>query len=277
MTGQLFVVATPIGNLGDISFRAIAILRQVALIAAEDTRVSRKLLAHYGISTPMISCHEHNEARAGEKITATLQQGKDVALISDAGTPLISDPGYGLVRHLRQTGIAVSPIPGPCSPIAALSVSGLPTDRFSFLGFLPRSGRARQTALARIATADCTQVLMESTRRLRRTLEELLQVCGAEREACLAREMTKLHEDITCGTLESLYRNWQANRLRGEAIVVIAGAPPRQVTDEEIIRALQLPDVVGMPPSARAQKVAEALGIPRRRAYTLLLNTDAAE
>jgi len=269
--GQLFVVATPIGNLDDISFRAIATLGQVALIAAEDTRISRKLLTHYNISTPLISCHEHNEARASEKIITVLQQGRDVALISDAGTPLISDPGYALVRRLRQEGITVSPVPGPCSPIAALSVSGLPTDRFSFLGFLPRSGRTRQAALARIATADCTQILLESTRRLQRTLEDLLQVCGAEREACLAREMTKLHEEITCGRLESLCRGQPSGRLRGEAVLVIAAAPPREATDEEIIQALRQFDTTHMTPSARAQKVARALGVPRRRVYDLLL------
>jgi len=277
VSGQLFIVATPIGNLEDMSSRAIATLRRVAVIAAEDTRVSGKLLARYGITTPMISCHEHNEATASKKIMGLLQQGKNVALISDAGTPLISDPGYILVRHLHEAGITISPVPGPCSAIAALSVSGLPTDRFSFLGFLPRSGRARQTMLSRIATADCTQILMESTRRLPNTLQALIQVCGSERKACLAREMTKLHEEIIYGSLGMLHRNWHAGQARGEAVLVIAPAAPGKIPDEEIIEALQQADIAGLAPSDRARKVARCLGVARARVYALLLDLDAAE
>ncbi len=257
--------------------RAIATLRQVAVIAAEDTRVSGKLLAHYGISTPMISCHEHNEAAAGEKIMGLLKRGKDVALISDAGTPLISDPGYTLVRRVHEAGITVSPVPGPCSAIAALSASGLPTDRFSFLGFLPRSGRARQTLLSRIAAADCTQILLESTRRLPGTLLALIQVCGSERKACLARELTKLHEEIIYGSLGELHQNWHAGQARGEAVLVIAQAAPRKIPDAEIIQALQRVDIAGLPPSDRARRVARSLGVARARVYALLLDLDAPE
>lgn len=274
MTGQLFIVATPIGNLEDITGRAISTLRQADVIAAEDTRTSHKLLSHYGISTPVMSYHEHNEKAAAQKIMAALHQGKDVALISDAGTPLISDPGYHLVRLLRKEGLSISPVPGPCSPIAALSASGLPTDRFSFLGFLPRSGRSRQTSLACIAKATYTQILMESPRRLQRTLKELADTCGPEREACIAREMTKLHEEIVCGSLGELCESLHPDRLRGEAVLIISPAQRKQVTDEEIVQSLRHADFAHMPPSARARQVAQALGATRARVYDLLLAMD---
>ncbi len=277
MAGQLFIIATPIGNLEDITCRAISTLRQVAIIAAEDTRTSRKLLSHYGISTPVMSCHEHNEKAASRKIMAVLRQDRDVALISDAGTPLISDPGYHLVRLLKQKGFAVSPIPGPCSPIAALSASGLPTDRFSFLGFLPRSGRARQASLASIAQAACTQILMESPRRLRHTLEDLAGICGPEREACMAREMTKLHEEIVSGSLGKLRDCLHPDRIRGELVLLIAPVQVRPVTDEEIIQSLQHPGLAGLPPSARARQVAQTTGAARARVYALLMAMDRDE
>ena len=170
VTGQLFVVATPIGNLADISYRAVETLKQVDAIAAEDTRNSARLLAHYGIDTPMFACHEHNEAEMAEQLLARLKQGQDIALISYAGFCLKKNPGFRIVRLLRAAGVRVTPIPGACSPIVALSAAGLPTDRFTFLGFLPRSGAKREDALRQIAHAAHTQVLLESPHRLLDTL-----------------------------------------------------------------------------------------------------------
>ncbi len=274
MAGQLFIVATPIGNLGDITYRAVETLKQADLIAAEDTRTSRRLLAHYGISTPMMAYHEHNEKSASQKILARLRQGDDVAMITDAGTPLISDPGYCLVRLLHKEGISVSPLPGPCSPVAALSVSGLPTDSFTFLGFLPRSGQSRQDTLGRIATASNTQVLLESARRLQRTLRDMEEVCGPDREICVARELTKLFEEIVHGSLAQVCSHMDTGKLRGEIVLMISPATARQVTDAEIIKCLQQPDAAGLPPSERAKQVARQLGAIRARVYALLLAMD---
>ena len=274
MAGQLFIVATPIGNLGDITYRAVETLKQVDLIAAEDTRISCRLLAHYGIDTPMISHHEHNEEAASKKILAKINAGTNIALISDAGTPLISDPGYRLVRLLRENDIEVVPIPGPSSPIAALSVSGLPTNSFTFLGFLPRSGQARQNILQQIAQAACTQVLLESPKRLPKTLEDMEKTCGPDREVCMARELTKLHEEVVQGGLRKVRAHIDTGRLRGEIVLIVSPAPARDITDEEIIDCLRRTDSPELPPSARAKKVAKQLGITRSRAYELLLGMD---
>jgi len=228
MTGVLYIVATPIGNLDDISLRAIAILREVALIAAEDTRHSRQLLRHHGIDTPMVSCHEHNEQQRSEELVARLESGDDVALISDAGTPLISDPGFRLVEAARARGIRVSPIPGANSAIAALSAAGLPTDSFHFCGFLPSRGSEREARLRYLSTLHCTLLLFESSHRIARLLGEI-ETVFADRPCVVAKELTKLHERFFTGSAAEISAQLAADaRLaKGEFVVLIDnGASP---------------------------------------------------
>lgn len=271
-TGQLFIVATPIGNLGDITYRAVETLKKADLIAAEDTRVSRKLLAHYGIATPMITCHEHNERDMAVTLTEKLKEGFDVALITDAGTPLINDPGYRLVSLLRQEGIAVTPIPGPSSPVAALSACGLPTDRFTYYGFLPRSGRSRKEALEGIAGTDCTQVLLESPRRLIATLEDLHAICGDDRRICIARELTKLHEEFIHGRIGEILSRLQDTTIRGEIVLIIEGGAKtvQPADDTTILKRLAAEEMQELAPSARAKQVAQEFHLPRSHVYSLL-------
>jgi len=267
--GQLFVVATPIGNLADMTYRAVNTLKDADLIAAEDTRTSMRLCKHYAITTPMIACHEHNESAMAQKLLPRLESGENIALISDAGTPLISDPGFNLVRALRRHGIRITPIPGPCSPIAALSACGLPTDRFVFSGFLTRSGKARRQRLSEIAAADMTHILLESPRRLLHTLDDLIHQCGPLRPACVAREMTKLHETFVCGTLDHVKKRMD-NTIRGEIVIIIGPREDKNIiSDEEILLLLNQPDIKLMPPSARARQVANILNVSRSRAYAL--------
>jgi 16S rRNA (cytidine1402-2'-O)-methyltransferase len=276
-TGQLFVVATPIGNLGDISFRAVEVLKKADAIAAEDTRTSARLLSHYGIGTPMFACHEHNEAELAAQLLARLQQGQDIALISDAGTPLISDPGFRIVRTLRRAGIRIVPIPGPSSPIVALSASGLPTDRFTFLGFLPRSGSKRETMLHQLAAADHTHILLESPHRLLDTLHDLKQALHPDHEICVAREMTKLFEEFVCGTVVEVIARFVAEAPRGEIVLITGPAPEtgRTVDDAAILARLQASDMQALAPSARAKSVAKELDVPKSRVYRLLTEPPA--
>ena len=270
--GQLFVVATPIGNLADITFRAVETLKSVDLIAAEDTRVSRRLLAHYGITTPLVSCHEHNEEKKIRHFLALLEDGDNIALISDAGTPLINDPGYRLVSHLRQQGIRISPIPGASSPIAALSAGGLPSDRFIYEGFLARSGKARKKQMEAIARADRTSIVLESPHRLMKTLDELTRVCGEERLACVAREITKLHESFVYGTLREVAERMQGSVIKGEIVLLIGPAEAAgEITDETICALADAWARDAISPSALAKKIAAELHIPRSRVYQLLL------
>jgi 16S rRNA (cytidine1402-2'-O)-methyltransferase len=272
--GQLFIVATPIGNLGDMTYRAVTTLQEVDLIAAEDTRVSSKLLSHYAISTPMLACHEHNEASVAKKIIEHLRAGRSVALISDAGTPLINDPGYRLVREVRKAGFSVTPVPGVSSPIAALSASGLPTDRFAYIGFLPRSGRARNELISELEVAAHTHVLLESPRRLVKTLGDLCSSNMSDREACVARELTKLHETFVCGTLAEVALYFQEHAPRGEIVLLIGPAAEREVTDDELIKALSASKMVSLPPSKRAGSVARECNVPKSRVYSLLLEME---
>lgn len=270
--GQLFIVATPIGNLGDITYRAVEILRQVDVIAAEDTRISRRLLDHYGIATPMLAYHDYNEREAAAQLCRRLQQGENIALISDAGTPLISDPGYRLIHLLRAKGVKVVPVPGPCSPIAALSASGLPTDRFTFLGFLPRSGRARKEALTLIAGAGESVIVLESPRRLVATLRALVPLCPPPRQLCVAREITKMHEEFVLGEADEVFAHFRQAGARGEVTIIIG---PRahiqtEVSDEDILRFLQDESLRSLPPTARARQVAGQLHVSRERVYALL-------
>jgi 16S rRNA (cytidine1402-2'-O)-methyltransferase len=276
-TGQLFVVATPIGNLGDISFRAVEVLKAVDAIAAEDTRTSARLLAHYGIDTPMFACHEHNEAELAAQLLARLQQGQDIALISDAGTPLISDPGFKLVRGLRRAGIRVTPVPGPCSPVVALSASGLPTDRFTFLGFPARTGSKREALLRQLAAADHTHILLESPHRLLDTLRELQQALHPDHEICVARELTKMFEEFVSGTVAELVARFEAEPPRGEIVLMVGPAPEAAVVidDGAILARLGAADMQALPPSARAKSVAKELGVSKARVYRLLTDHPA--
>jgi 16S rRNA (cytidine1402-2'-O)-methyltransferase len=225
-TGALYIVATPIGNLADISQRALDILSRVEVIAAEDTRHSQKLLQHYGIQKQLISLHEHNERARAEQILQLLQQGKDVALISDAGTPLISDPGYLLIKTLRNANITIVPIPGACAAIAALSASGLPTERFIFEGFLPAKSAQRQQRLQVLVAETRTLIFYEAPHRILDLLEDLIVVFGVEREAVLAKELTNTFENIISGVLPEL-KSWleiDPARTQGEFVVLIHGA-----------------------------------------------------
>ncbi len=235
-TGVLYVVATPIGNLADMSQRAVQVLTQVPLIAAEDTRHSRHLLDHYNIRTPMTSYHEHNEEKASSELLAHLMTGEDAALISDAGTPMISDPGFTLVQQARQAGIKVVPIPGPSAVIAALSASGLPVDRFFFEGFLPNKRTARRHRLELLVTYPHTLAFYETPHRIADTLADAAAVLGGQRSAVIARELTKIHETIHSDTLEGLCA-WQAadpNQSKGEFVLLISGnADPVTLSAEE--------------------------------------------
>lgn len=225
--GVLYVVATPIGNLDDLSPRAQQVMAEVQLIVAEDTRHTRSLLAHFDIHTSLLSLHEHNEVERTQQAMKKLLAGESLALVSDAGTPLISDPGFNLVRAARQAGVTVTPIPGPSALIAALSVSGLPTDRFVFEGFLPAKPGARRARLTQLAMETRTLVFYEAVHRLKESLADMSGAFGADRAAVIARELTKLHETVVNGKLSELVACLDANTdsLKGETVVVVAGAP----------------------------------------------------
>ena len=272
--GTLYIVATPIGNLGDITQRALDVLRSVDRIAAEDTRHTGRLLAHFGIATPQISLHEHNEAERSGLLIERLRAGEAIALVSDAGTPLISDPGYHLVRAVRDAGLRVSPIPGPSALIAALSASGLPTDRFAFEGFLPAKTSARRARLRSLAEDGRTLVFYESTHRILDSLADLGDELGGEREAVVARELTKTFETFEQGTLAEIRARLASapEHCRGEFVVLVAGAPPRpdDALDAEALRVLRLL-LDELPVKRAARLAAEVLGLPRNRLYEAAL------
>ena len=229
LLGTLFVVATPIGNLHDMVPRAIETLQTVKLIAAEDTRHSGRLLAHFAIDTPTVAYHDHSDERRLEQLLGHLQNGEDLALISDAGTPLVSDPGYRLVRAARDRGIRVVPIPGACALTAALSASGLASDRFSFEGFLPAKAGARQRALEELAQEPRTLIFYEAPHRVLECLRDMQEAFGGEREAVLARELTKAHETVRNAPLAELvdFVAADSNQQRGEIVLLVQGAPKR--------------------------------------------------
>ena len=262
----LHIVATPIGNLGDITLRALAALAGADVIACEDTRVTRKLLDRYSIVTPLTPYHDHNAAVARPKLLRRLAEGGAVALVSDAGTPLVSDPGFKLVRAAREAGAAVSALPGASALLAALAVAGLPTDQFFFAGFRPPKQTARRTRIAELAGIPGTLVLFETGPRVAGTLADLAAGLG-DREAALCRELTKLHEEVRRGDLAGLAQSCAAGELRGEIVLVVAPsrAPERTTADDAetllrqaLVRA-SLKDAVG--------EVAEATGLPRRELY----------
>ncbi|MCX4190347.1 16S rRNA (cytidine(1402)-2'-O)-methyltransferase [Methylophaga sp. OBS3] len=271
--GHLYIVATPIGNLGDMSTRAVETLKEVDLIAAEDTRHSKYLLDLHLISTPSISLHDHNEQQRSQLLLEKLQEGQSIALISDAGTPLISDPGYKLVTLVRSAGIKVIPIPGSCAFIAALSASGLPSDRFAFEGFLPPKSGARQQKLQILAEDTRTLIFYESPKRVAATLNEMQQIFGADRQACIARELTKIHETIETRPLAEL-AEWVAadnNQQKGEIVLLVAGAVDGMSADEQAMQRmlnLLLPE---MPVKKAATITAEWLSVSKNAAYQLAL------
>ena len=265
----LHVVATPIGNLGDLSPRARQVLAEVAAICAEDTRRSGQLLAHFGIATPLLALHEHNEQQLAQRLVARLLAGESLALVSDAGTPLVSDPGYRLVQAARAAGVRVSPVPGPCALIAALSVAGLPSDRFAFEGFLPAKASARRERLAALAGETRTLVFYESAHRIEESLADLCAAFGGERPAVLARELTKLFETVLDGTLANLQSRVQADpdQRKGEFVLVVQGVG--EDADARLAEGRRVHAILArqLPPSAAAKLAAEITGAPRKTLY----------
>ncbi|HBC58183.1 MAG TPA: 16S rRNA (cytidine(1402)-2'-O)-methyltransferase [Gammaproteobacteria bacterium] len=268
-SGVLYVVATPIGHLDDITIRAIDILKQVDYIAAEDTRHSKKLLDHYQITTPSLSLHEHNEAARIPALLEKLQQGEQLALISDAGTPLMSDPGFLLVRAAREAEIPVIPIPGPSALIAAASAAGIAVNQFCFLGFLPHQPVARRKLMEKYGSIECTMIVYESPHRLCATLEDLNQVMGDARNICIAREMTKKFETFLYGTAAAVRQQIlsDTNQLKGEMVILIEG---RKETEDlaltEVDRLLKIL-LEHLSPSHAAKVVARYSGLPKQSIY----------
>jgi 16S rRNA (cytidine1402-2'-O)-methyltransferase len=266
--GVLYVVATPIGNRGDISARAREILATVDVVAAEDTRHSALLLRELGLERPLVSLHEHNERARAAELVGRLRAGENIALISDAGTPLISDPGYALLQAALEAGITVSPVPGPSAAIAALSASGLPSDRFCFEGFLPSRVSARRRRLEELAAETRTLVIYEAPHRIAACLADLAAVCGESRRACVARELTKHFETFYRGRLGelALLAKSDENMARGESVVLVEGAAEQSAGSVQLDETLQI--LLGyLPPSAAAAAAAKLTGVRRNDAY----------
>ena len=267
--GTLYVVATPIGHLGDLSVRALETLRTVDAICAEDTRHTRQLLSHFGLERPLLALHEHNEDAQAASLVRRLAEGESLALVSDAGTPLVSDPGYRLVRGARAAGLRVSPVPGACAAIAALSVAGLPSDRFVFEGFLPAKGAARRDRLARLVSEPRTLLFYESGHRIEDSLADMAAAFGPERPAVLARELTKLFETVLGETLGELVEQVGAdpNQRKGEFVVMVQGAG--EDADARISEGRRVYATLSahLPPSTAAKLAAELTGAPRKALY----------
>jgi 16S rRNA (cytidine1402-2'-O)-methyltransferase len=274
MPGTLYIVATPLGNLGDLSTRAAEILRRVAVVAAEDTRRTRGLLTHLGASPQLLSYHAHSEDRRLETLLEILGDGRDVALVSDAGTPLVSDPGGELVAAAREAGVTVVPIPGPSAVATALSAAGLRSDRYLFLGFIPRKGGERTRLLARVATEEWSVVLFEAPPRLVDLLQDLAAAAGGDRRAVVARELTKLHEEIRSGTLDELVGYYSEYPPRGELTIVVEGtgtpAAPPDRTDDAVQQATLLL-AEGLTRREVARRLSATLGLSRNDAYRLVM------
>ncbi|OUM98947.1 MAG: 16S rRNA (cytidine(1402)-2'-O)-methyltransferase [Firmicutes bacterium ZCTH02-B6] len=275
--GELYVCGTPIGNLEDITLRVLRVLKEVSLIAAEDTRHTRKLLAHFGIDTPVVSLHEHNEAQRVPQIIERLLGGESVALVSDAGMPVIQDPGQGLVRAAVDAGIQVTVVPGPTALATALAGAGLATERFAFEGFLPREARRRRAHLEAVKEDPRTLVFYEAPHRLRAALADMLAVLG-DRQACIARELTKVHEEWQRDRLSGLVREWAERTPQGEFVIVVAGAPQGAektgsganeagLDEREIRERLRAHMRAGADKKAAVRAVAAELGLPRRTVY----------
>jgi len=272
--GTLYVVATPLGNLRDLAPRAAEVLRQAAVVAAEDTRRTRGLLSHLGASPTLLSFHAHSGERRLDTLLEILGQGRDVALVTDAGTPGVSDPGTDLVAAARDAGFTVVPVPGPSAVATALSASGIPADRYLFLGFLPRKGRDRTRLLTRAAAEEWSVVFFEAPSRLAALLRDLAAAAGSGRRAMVARELTKLHEELRTGTLAELADYYSESPPRGELTVVMEGtgtparAPDRTVDAEEEATALL---AEGLSRREVARRLTETLGMPRNDAYRLVM------
>jgi 16S rRNA (cytidine1402-2'-O)-methyltransferase len=268
--GRVYVVATPIGNLADITLRALRVLGDVDVIAAEDTRTTRKLLAHHGIRTPLVSYHEHNEAVRTPELLGRLQRGETVALVSEAGTPSISDPGYRLVEGCIASGITVEPIPGPSAVLAAVVVSGLASDAFVFDGFLPRRASERRRRLAELASERRTLVFFEAPHRLDASLQDMLEILG-DRRAALCRELTKLHEEVRRESLADLAASVRRIPVKGELVLVVEGAagaePDVDAALDEALARITSGDSV----REATRAVAEERGVPRRALYDRVL------
>lgn len=271
--GHLYVVATPIGNLGDLSPRAQAVLAAVDRICAEDTRTSGMLLTHFGIHRPLLALHEHNENQITDELIASLRRGQSLALVSDAGTPLISDPGFALVRAARAAGLPVIAIPGPCAAVAALSIAGIASDSFVFIGFLPSKAQARRVRLQELATETRTLLLYESSHRIVDSVQDLATVLGGTRRLCLARELSKLYEESITATAAEVV-TWLAqdsNRSRGEFVLVVEGAPAQDSADDaEAERVLQI--LLSELGASQAAKLAAAITGRRKNELYALIN-----
>lgn len=267
--GILHVVATPIGNLADLSPRALATLRGVAAICAEDTRHTRQLLAHHGVEQSLVALHEHNEAGVAERLVARLLAGESLALVSDAGTPLVSDPGFRLVAAARAAGVKVSPVPGPSALIAALSVAGLPSDRFAFEGFLPAKAGARRERLSRLAGEPRTLIFYEASHRIEETLADAVIAFGGDRPAAVARELTKLFETVLDGTLAALHARVaaDADQRKGEFVLLVQGVADEETTKVAEGRRVYAKLAEHLPPSTAAKLAAELTGAPRKALY----------
>jgi 16S rRNA (cytidine1402-2'-O)-methyltransferase len=269
--GTLYVVATPLGHLGDLSARATELLRSVAVVAAEDTRRTRALLSHLDAHPRLVSYHAHSDRRASSGILASLERNEDVALVTDAGTPAISDPGAELVGEVRAAGYRVVPVPGPSAVAAALSASGLPADRYLFLGFLPRKGADRERLLAHLGGMEWTTVLFEAPGRIVELLTDLEAVCGGGRRAFIARELTKVHEELIAGTLADLAGSAAGLEARGEYTVVVEGAGPVEPADRgnEARRAATRLLAEGLSRKAVAGVLEELYDLPRNASYRI--------
>ena len=276
MAGTLYLVATPIGNLGDFSPRGVETLERADFIAAEDTRVSMKLLNHFGIKKPLVSYHEHNRASAGQTILTRLLAGETCALVTDAGTPAISDPGEDLVRLCGENNIAVEAIPGCCAAICALAVSGLPTGRFTFEGFLPANKKERRTALLRLQGEERTMVFHEAPHKLRATLSDMAEILG-DRPVALCRELTKLHEETLRTTLSAAVALYAEREPRGEYVLVVAGAQPMEepaVTLEEGVSRVQRLREDGIKMKEAVRAVAGQTALNKNELYDAVLKAE---
>lgn len=279
MPGHLFIVATPIGNLEDITPRALRILREVDLIACEDTRHTQKLLSHFGIKKKTISYHEHNETERAEGLGDLLESGKNIALVSDAGTPLISDPGYRLVQMAVENKIAIVPIPGPAALVAALAASGLSADQFFFAGFLPARANARRARLEELIAIPATLIFYEAPHRIVATLRDALDTFG-DRDAVIARELTKIHEEFARGRLSELLESFSAKGGRGEMVLMISGRAETtagaesiggQSRGEELRKRVAALEAEGLDPKLALKRAARELGLKRDEAYRLMI------
>ena len=279
MSAQLFVVATPIGHLDDMTFRAIDVLKSVSLIAAEDTRQSAQLLKHFNINTPLTACHDHNESNKINQLIDKLKAGENLALISDAGTPLISDPGFKLVRAAQEHGIRVVPVPGACAAIAALSAVGLPSDRFSFEGFLPSKSSQRLAQLEKLKDEMQTLIFYEAPHRILDCVKDMLQVFGADRPVGFAREITKTFETIKKMTLGELlhFVEKDANQQKGEIVLVVGGATQEKDLEQDKLDELLKRLLQDLSVKAASQLAADLTGIKKKIAYQRALELTAED